>query len=66
MNSNSEPESGEWYFDTISRSVVNGPGPDRLGPYATPEQASSALRTVDDRNKEWREDPRWNDKGDEA
>ncbi|MFF4322841.1 hypothetical protein [Streptomyces sp. NPDC001568] len=66
MKSDSDPESGEWYFDTVSHSVVNGPGPDRLGPYPTREKAAAAMSTVADRNKEWQDDPRWNDKAEEA
>ena len=34
---------------------------DRLGPYATPEDASHALDKVEERNEEWDNDPDWND-----
>ncbi|MFF3014755.1 hypothetical protein [Streptomyces sp. NPDC057939] len=66
MNSNSASESGEWYFDTATHTVVDGPGPDRLGPYPTREKAASAMETVADRNRAWQEDPRWDDKEDEG
>ena len=34
---------------------------DRLGPYATREEAEKALETAARRNEDWDEDPRWND-----
>ncbi len=34
---------------------------DRLGPYATQEEAASALEKVEQRNEEWDNDPKWND-----
>lgn len=34
---------------------------DRLGPYASREEASRALEKVEQRNQEWDNDPRWND-----
>ena len=34
---------------------------DRLGPYATSEEASRALDKVEERNQEWDNDPDWND-----
>ena len=34
---------------------------DRLGPYATREEAEQALETAARRNEDWDEDPRWND-----
>jgi hypothetical protein len=35
---------------------------DRLGPYPSEAEASRALEKVQERNREWDEDPRWNDK----
>jgi hypothetical protein len=35
---------------------------DRLGPFATEEEASHALEKAEQRNREWDEDPRWNDR----
>jgi len=34
---------------------------DRLGPYASHEEASRALDKVEQRNEEWDNDPKWND-----
>ena len=34
---------------------------DRLGPYATREDASRALEKVQQRNEAWENDPGWND-----
>ena len=36
---------------------------DRLGPYSSEDEASRALEKVKERNEEWDNDPRWNDKG---
>jgi hypothetical protein len=41
--------------DTICPSI------DRLGPYASEEEAALALETAAARNEEWDNDPRWND-----
>ncbi len=35
---------------------------DRLGPYETEADAARALEKVKERNEEWDNDPRWNDK----
>jgi hypothetical protein len=37
---------------------------DRLGPYPSEAEASRALEKVKERNEEWDNDPRWNDKND--
>ena len=34
---------------------------DRLGPYATREEAARALEKVEERNEEWDNDPNWSD-----
>lgn len=34
---------------------------DRLGPYATAEEAAHALDKVAERNEQWDNDPNWND-----
>ncbi|CAN5565620.1 hypothetical protein BH10ACT10_BH10ACT10_19210 [soil metagenome] len=34
---------------------------DRLGPYATADEASHALDKVEERNQDWDTDPKWND-----
>ncbi|MER5730784.1 hypothetical protein ABT084_21055 [Streptomyces sp. NPDC002138] len=61
MSDNNAARPGQWYFDTRTESVAEEPGPDRLGPYPTRQEAASAMQTVNDRNKQWREDPHWND-----
>jgi hypothetical protein len=33
----------------------------RLGPYDSREEAARALERVEERNREWDNDPRWND-----
>ena len=44
-----------WYCLRHNRPERNGdcPGKDRLGPYATEEDAARALETVRRRNEEW-------------
>jgi hypothetical protein len=44
----------------VERSDGCPPG-DRLGPYASVEEASRALEKVAERNEAWDNDPRWND-----
>ena len=34
---------------------------DRLGPYASREEAEHALQKAEERNEEWESDPDWND-----
>jgi hypothetical protein len=34
---------------------------DRLGPYATEQEAARALDKVEERNEDWDNDPKWND-----
>jgi hypothetical protein len=50
-------ESQSWYYCTNHNTVEQGDGPcpgkDRLGPYATREEAEHALDTVHRRNEEW-------------
>ncbi|MGS2587602.1 hypothetical protein [Streptomyces hebeiensis] len=55
---------GEWYYCLRHRTVEEGPecrAADRFGPYATREEASHAMETARDRNREWETDPRWDD-----
>ena len=46
-----------WYFCTRHGTVEpedgGCPGKDRLGPYASREEASRALEIVQERNREW-------------
>ncbi|MEV0279330.1 hypothetical protein AB0I22_23490 [Streptomyces sp. NPDC050610] len=55
---------GEWYYCLQHGKVEEGPecrAADRMGPYATREEAAHAMETAADRNREWQSDPRWND-----
>lgn len=56
---------GEWYYCLVHKKVEEGPdcpAKDRFGPYATPEEATHAMETAQERNLEWQNDPKWNDK----
>ncbi|MFR9755767.1 hypothetical protein [Streptomyces sp. TR06-5] len=55
---------GEWFYCLEHRKVEEGPqcpGRDRMGPYASPEEAAEAMETARERNAEWENDPRWSD-----
>ncbi|GAA0434731.1 hypothetical protein [Streptomyces luteireticuli] len=55
---------GEWYYCLEHRAVEEGPqcrAADRMGPYATREEAARAMETARERDEAWREDPRWRD-----
>ncbi|WP_372407095.1 hypothetical protein [Streptomyces luteireticuli] len=55
---------GEWYYCLEHRVVEEGPqcrAADRMGPYATREEAARAMETARERDEAWREDPRWRD-----
>ena len=56
---------GEWWFDLKTRSAVQdtkaGKIADRLGPYASREEAEQALDKVAERNEAFDNDPRWKD-----
>ncbi|GAA3874125.1 hypothetical protein [Streptomyces sedi] len=57
-------DDDQWYYCLRHQTVEQGlqcPGKDRMGPYATREEAARALETARDRDEHWREDPRWND-----
>ncbi len=53
------------YWYCLKHSTVEGAdgckAADRLGPYATREEASLALEKVAERNESWDNDPDWND-----
>ncbi len=56
---------GEWYYCLVHKKVEEGPdcpAKDRFGPYATPEEATHAMETAQERNLEWQNDPKWNDR----
>jgi hypothetical protein len=56
-------DSEFWYC--LKHHRVEGtegePNKDRLGPYATREEAEGALEKVQQRNEAWDDDPKWND-----
>lgn len=55
---------GQWYYCLDHKTVepyMACKSESRLGPYATPDEAANALEIVAERNKEWEEDPRFND-----
>ncbi|MGE7434356.1 hypothetical protein [Kitasatospora sp. NPDC001175] len=57
-------KSGEWFYCIKHAKVEEGPecpAKDRLGPYATREEATHALEIAAERDREWRTDPRWRD-----
>ena len=64
----SDSETEYWFCLTHHR--VEGEegcrNADRLGPYATAEEASRALDRVAERNEAWENDPDWNDDADPA
>jgi hypothetical protein len=53
------------YYFCLEHHRVEGddgcPPGDRLGPYASAEEAARALEKVAERNDAWDNDPRWND-----
>ncbi|MGW7102060.1 hypothetical protein [Streptomyces sp. NPDC054838] len=60
---------GEWYYCLVHNKVEEGPecpAKDRFGPYSSPEEAAHAMQTAEERNLEWQNDPKWNDKSGEA
>jgi hypothetical protein len=53
------------YYYCLKHHAVEGPegcpAADRLGPNDTEDDAAHALEKVEERNREWDNDPRWND-----
>ena len=61
------PET-EWYYCLTHHAVEPYEAcraADRLGPYPTAADAAEALARAAERNKQWQEDPRFNDPDDE-
>ncbi len=56
-------DDGEYWFclkhHRVERRGDGCPAKDRLGPYPTETEAARALEKVEERNREWDEDPRW-------
>ena len=58
-------DDGEFWFCLIHHKVEGRDGcrnQDRLGPYATADEAAHALEKVEQRNEAWDNDPKWSDK----
>ncbi len=56
----------EYWFCLTHHAVEGRDGcknADRLGPYASADEASHALEKVQQRNEQWDNDPDWNDDG---
>jgi hypothetical protein len=55
----------QWWWDLKTKSAVQdsrtGLVADRLGPYASREEAERALQRVEERNDAYDNDPRWKD-----
>lgn len=50
-----------WYYNLLTRQVTDEPGQDRMGPYASKEEAEHALEIAQKRNEEWADGERtWN------
>ena len=53
------------YWYCLKHNAVEGAdgckSADRLGPYATQDEAARALEKVAERNETWDNDPDWND-----
>ncbi|GAA4615432.1 hypothetical protein GCM10023195_68000 [Actinoallomurus liliacearum] len=50
-------DEGKWFFCLKHQRVEHGPGcpdRDRMGPYASEEEAAHALQRAAERNEQWR------------
>jgi hypothetical protein len=57
-------DDGQYWFCLKHHTVEGVDGcrsQDRLGPYATADEASHALDKVAERNQDWDNDPKWSD-----
>lgn len=60
----SDDNDKQWWFCLKHQSVEHGDAcanAERLGPYATREEAERALTTAAERTDAWDHDPAWND-----
>ena len=58
----------EWYYNLVTGQVEQyegGKAVDRLGPYASREEAQHALEQAQARNEAWENDPRYRDADEE-
>ena len=57
-------DDDQWWFCLKHTAVEQGTGcanSERLGPYATREEATAAIAHAAERSEQWDNDPRWND-----
>ena len=57
-------DSDQWWFCLGHKTVEQGPGcpnDERMGPYASADEASGALSRAAERSEAWDSDPKWND-----
>jgi hypothetical protein len=57
-------DDDQWWFCLKHKAVEHGSecaNVERLGPYATREEAEAALATAAERTEAWDNDPRWKD-----
>ena len=57
-------EDRQWYYCLNHKTVEQGQScanSERLGPYATAQEAEAALATAAEKTEAWENDPRWND-----
>lgn len=57
--------SQQWWYCLQHGAVEDDSGcanTDRMGPYASREEAASALRTAADKTQAWENDPKWEDR----
>ena len=57
-------DSGQWWYCLVHKTVEKGAGcgnTDRLGPYASEDEAAHAIEKAAERTEQWDNDPRWKD-----
>ncbi len=54
----------QWYYCLTHQKVEQGTvcaNTERMGPYASREEAERAIQHAAERTEQWDKDPRWND-----
>ena len=57
-------DDSQWYYCLNHKTVEQGSvcaDTERMGPYASPDEAQNALATAASRTESWDEDPKWKD-----
>ena len=60
-------QSDQWWFCLRHQTVEQGAGcanSERMGPYATSQEAAASLSLAAERTEQWDHDPKWNDDDD--